>query len=290
MEPRKYTKYTPRLRRWIINQCQMGITPIAQIARNRRVSRRSIYVLLKRFKKGGFDALEPKKRGRRKDIVNPEFERLVLAEWQNQPRGVHKIWIDLNQKGFSVSERKIQEVLRFNNIKMNRRSRPSQIKFTKYEWPEPNMLWHVDWTDCPFTKKKLIAFIDDYSRFIVHAEYFEHATTENTILAFANAISKHGKPQAVLSDQGTQFTPARAEKGPFTLWCESNEIKHILGRIHHPQTNGKIERWFGTYKLEYQPQRWTLDQYVYVYNYKRRHQGIGYIMPYQRYMCANNSV
>ena len=34
---------------------------------------------------------------------------------------------------------------------MNKRKRPSQIKFVKYEWPKPNMLWHTDWTVCPFT-------------------------------------------------------------------------------------------------------------------------------------------
>jgi putative transposase len=290
MQPRKYVKYTSRLRRWIVNQCLLGITPISQIARNREVPRRTIYVFLERYKQGGLEALEPKKRGRQKDLVNSSFEQQVIARWHDQPRGVHKLWLDFAMEGYSVSERKIQEVLRCNSLKMNKRSRPTQIKFTKYEWPEPNMLWHVDWTDCPFTGKKLIAFIDDYSRFLVHAEYFEHATTENTLLAFFNAVAKYGNPQAVLSDQGTQFTPARGEKGPFTLWCESQGIKHILGRIHHPQTNGKIERWFGTYKIEYQPQRWTLDEYVHVYNYKRRHQGIGYIMPYQRYTCANNSV
>lgn len=285
MEPRKYVKYTPRLRRWIINQCKAGITPIAQIARNRRIPRRSIYVLLDKYKSGGFDSLEPKPRGRKKDEINLLFEQKVVSSWQEMPRGVHKLWIDFQLEGFNVSERKIQSILKKNNLKLNRRKRPSQIKFVKYEWPEPNMLWHVDWTDCPFTRKKLIAFLDDYSRFVVHAEYFEHATTENTILAFANAIARCGKPLAVLSDQGTQFTPAKTVIGPFTQWCIDREIKHILGRIHHPQTNGKIERWFGTYKLEFQPQRWTLDAYVHVYNFKRRHQGIGYIMPYQRYVC-----
>ena len=168
---------------------------------------------------------------------------------------------------------------------MNRRKRPTQIKFVKYEYPKPNMLWHTDWTSCPFTGKQMIAFIDDHSRFIVHAEYFEHATTENTILAFSNAISKYGVPEAILTDNGTQFTPTRTEKGPFTMWCESHGIKHILGRVHHPQTNGKIERWFGTYKLEFDERFNCLDDFVKFYNEVRMHQGIHYKRPIERYFA-----
>jgi len=173
---------------------------------------------------------------------------------------------------------------------MNRRKRPSQIKFVKYEWSKPNMLWHTDWTTCPFTGKQLIAFIDDHSRFIVHAEYFENATTENTMLAFSNAIQKYGKPEAILSDNGTQFTPARSESGPFTRWCEERGIKHILGRVHHPQTNGKIERWFGTYKIEYDERFNCLDEFVKFYNEVRIHQGINYQKPLDRYKSAINAV
>ena len=173
---------------------------------------------------------------------------------------------------------------------MNKRKRPSQIKFVKYEWPKPNMLWHTDWTTCPFTGKQLIAFIDDHSRFIVHAEFFENATTENTIAAFENAIRRYGKPENVLTDNGTQFTPARGVKGPFTEWCEKNGIKHILGRVHHPQTNGKIERWFGTYKIEYDERFNCLEDFVKFYNDVRIHQGISYATPLDRYKNAINSV
>ena len=187
----------------------------------------------------------------------------------------------LKKQDIILSQRKIQRIYNQNGLKMNRRKRPSQIKFVKYEWPKPNMLWHTDWTTCPFTGKLLIAFIDDHSRYLVHVEYFSNATTENTLLAFANAIAKHGKPQNILIDNGSQFTPARGEKGPFTKWCEKRDIKHILGRVHHPQTNGKIERWFGTYKQEYDERFDNLNEFLYFYNEMRIHQGINYDTPFK---------
>jgi putative transposase len=288
MQPRKYKKLSPKSRIWVIKQWQLGIIPVADVARIRKIPRRSIYMLIDRFKKYGLNGLEPRKSGRKKDELNAHFSDYVLSQWATLQRGCHKMWLDLKKQGFFVSERKIQEVYKEYKLKMNKRTRPSQIKFVKYEWPKPNSLWHTDWTECPFTGKYMIAFIDDHSRFIVHAEYFSNATTENTLLAFMNAITKYGKPENILTDNGVQFHL----NGPFEEFCKKNGINHILGRVHHPQTNGKIERWFGTYKLEFQPQRWTLDEFVKIYNEVRLHQGIGYKTPYERYIekCAINMV
>lgn len=281
-----YTKWTPKLRRYIINQWKLGITPISGIARNRRVPRRTVYYLIERYKRYGFDGLEPKPKGRKKEPLNPTFVNQVAEEWQRHKCGCHKMWLRLKNRGFSVSERNIQEIFNQNGFRTNKRDRPSQIKFVKYERQKPHELWHTDWSVCPFTKQNIIAFIDDCTRLLIHAEYFAHATTENTILAFKNAISKYGKPESILTDNGVQFTPARAEKGPFTLFCEEQGIKHILGRVHHPQTNGKIERWFGTYKQEYDERFSCLNGFIDYYNKERIHQGIGYLTPLEKYESA----
>jgi len=277
-----YVKWTPKLRRYIIRQVEAGITPISEIARNRRVSRRTIYYLRKKFKKGGFGLLEPKQRGRKKEALNERFIALVVEEFTHFKCGSHKMWLRLKTKGFSVSERRIQAIYKQRGFKLNKRKRPSQIKFVKYEYPHPHDLWHTDWTIDPVTGLNLIAFIDDCTRYLIHAEIFAHATTENTVLALQIAIAKHGKPKAILTDNGVQFTPARAEKGPFTEFCENKGIKHILGRIHHPQTNGKIERWFGTYKQEYDERFRCLDDFLVFYNEDRLHQGIGYLTPKEK--------
>jgi putative transposase len=286
-----YKIWTPKLRRHIINQWRLGITPISDIARCRKVPRRTVYYLIEKYKKGGYEALEPEPKGRKKIELNPVFIELIKAEYHKYKFGSYKMWLRMKSKGFSVSQRKIQEIYNKEGFRINTRSRPSQIKYIRYEYASPHDLWHTDWTTCPFTKKQMIAFIDDCTRVLIHAEYFAHATTENSILAFANAIERWGKPKAVLTDNGTQFTPARADKGPFTQWCEKSQIKHILGRIHHPQTNGKIERWFGTYKQEYDERFTNIDQFLKFYNEERPHMSIGYLTPMEKLRkCANNSV
>lgn len=284
--------YSKLFKERILKHIDKGITPIEHIAIIRRVPRQTIYRWLRLRKRFGSGALANRRPGAKKSRINVTDEKLILAIWNSRNKGVHKMHLEFKKFGRNLSERQIQKVYRIHNLRMNKRKRPSQIKFVKYEWPNPNDLWHTDWTTCPYTGKQLIAFIDDHSRFIVHAEFFDSPTAENTILAFENAIKKYGKPKNILTDNGTQFTSARKDAGlsSFTKFCNSIGVKHILGRVHHPQTNGKIERWFGTYKSSEHRDDDSLDSFIKYYNQERFHQGIGYLVPLQRYKCNINAV
>lgn len=280
--------YSKEFKMRCVNHFGLGFSSISEVAQIKRIPKQTLARWIRLYRIFGEAGLENRTPGAKEMHINPKFEQLILLKWKERKRSSHKLWIDMRKEGYTVSERQIQKIYRKHGLKMNKRSRPSQIKFVKYEWPMPNMLWHMDWTVCPFTGFQLFAIIDDYSRFIVHAEYFTNATTENTLLALARAIKQHGKPDAILTDNGTQFTPARGEKGPFNEFCERNDIHHILGRIHHPQTNGKVERWFGTYKQEFKVGEDTLNSFVKYYNERRLHQGINYITPLERYKCNIN--
>lgn len=278
--------YSKEFKLKCIKHAKMNLHSVAVAAELKKVPTKTLYRWINLFDNYGESILENKLPGIRPVKINSKFEELVLQIWDIHKIGSHKMWIQLKQKGYQVSERQIQKVYNKNKRKMNRRKRPDQIKFVKYEWPRPNMLWHTDWTVCPFTGFQLIAFIDDHSRYIVHAEYFTNASTENTVLAFARAIKQHGKPECILTDNGVQFHI----HGDFEEFCKNNGIRHILGRVHHPQTNGKIERWFGTYKTEFNEQRDTLISFVNYYNKERPHQGIHYQVPLQRYKIDIKSV
>jgi len=75
-----YVNWTPKLRRYIINQWKLGITPVTEIARNRKVPRRTIYYLIERYKRYDYDGLEPKPKGRKKEPLNPKFIQLIEDE------------------------------------------------------------------------------------------------------------------------------------------------------------------------------------------------------------------
>ena len=86
---------------------------------------------------------------------------------------------------------------------------------------------------------------------------------------------EYGKIKQVITDHGPQFTANKFDsKGnaysQFEEFCKDNKIKHILCRVKHPQSNGKIERWFGLYK---QKGKFflTLKEFVYWYNHVKPH-------------------
>ncbi len=52
----------------------------------------------------------------------------------------------------------------------------------------------------------LTAVIDVYSRYVVAWDVFNNLDAENSLSVLKNAIARHGKPEIINSDQGSQFT------------------------------------------------------------------------------------
>ncbi len=79
--------------------------------------------------------------------------------------------------------------------------------------------------------------MDDASRFITCYGVFDSATTENTIKVLKKGFAEYGIPMRFLPIVELSLLLRRAER-------ELNTSLRILARIN-PQTNGKIERFFG---------------------------------------------
>ena len=98
----------------------------------------------------------------------------------------------------------------------------------------------------------LIAYLDDASRFVTGWRVFPEATSEHSVEVLKDAIGRYGKPASILTDRGTQFYAVEADdrlRGltAFEKYLIENEIRHVLGRVSHPQTNGKVElEWYNT--------------------------------------------
>jgi len=148
-------------------------------------------------------------------------------------------------------------------------------------------LWHTDWFF--YNGKWIIAYLDDASRLIVGYGVFDNATTENAMKVLKEAIDNYGKSESILTDRGTQFYASAGEKkakgvSKFEKFLEENGIKHIVARVN-PQTNGKIERFYGT--LEDKARYFeTLDEFVERYNCKRPHMSLNLELetPYQAFL------
>ncbi len=270
---------------------------IPKISKKFNVSRRTVYNVINRYKFEGAFGLQDRKPGRLKQPLNPNFYANVVELRSNNGWGACRIETYFKKKGFLVSHNKINEVLQFEGLtrgKMGKREKP---KYVRYEADKPNDQWHIDWSIDPVSGKKLLAIIDDRSRFIVYAGLFDEATAENSAFGLEQAIITYGAPKELVSDNGSHFKHSPDQKiavKPLRLVEEKYGVKHIFIRPYYPQSNGKIERWFGSYKgeLPLMGRKDVYDCLTYVkfYNFERIHQSLNYDTPAQIYLgCEANT-
>jgi len=123
--------------------------------------------------------------------------------------------------------------------------------YKKFQRELPNDLWQIDiagpQTIGPLKQVYLIALLDDCSRYIIAAQYFRTQQGTNVIKVIRDAVITHGRPNQILSDNGTQFRNMLGKLGTrYSKLLEMMDITPIFAERNHPQTKGKLERWFET--------------------------------------------
>jgi len=282
-------KLTEKKRKWIISQFRTGRSATS-IARIQKISRRMIYKLSAKYKKEGKEAYKAKKAGRPKIKLNPAFVKKVVQIRKETDYGSEKIHFVLKQKGFSVSQHITQRILNEQDLTNPCPKRRGQRKYIRYQWSISNYMWHTDWSQ--YKAKWYCVFIDDRSRKIMSAGKFGNATEQNTIFLLYQAILVNEvTPLIILSDKGTQFYNSKknkkGEKTPSLFEQELDElgIDFWTSRRNHPQTNGKMEKWFDTMKKRFKkhPDE-NLQDFVKWYNEERIHHALDYKTPEEVYL------
>jgi putative transposase len=278
----------------IVRQSQYKQYTKTFLAEKYNVSRQTIHKIVNKFNKDSVYGLEDHKPGKLREPMNPVFYANIVSYRKKTGKGALSIEKHFNKKGFRVSHNKINQVLKYENLH-RRKGKMAKAKYVKYEADNINDQWHIDWSIDPFSKKKLLAIIDDKSRFIVFAGLFTEATAENSAIGLQKAINTYGSPKEIVSDNGSHFKKPHSKHivvSPLREVEEKYAIKHIFIRPYYPQSNGKIERWFGSYKMEFpimeHPDVKDCLTWVYYYNFERLHQSLDYETPAHVYLGVNS--
>jgi transposase InsO family protein len=147
----------------------------------------------------------------------------------------------------------------------------------RFERPYSNSLWQSDFKMTE-TDEWMVSYLDDHSRYVPGSEIHHNPTSEHAIHLLEDCIHEHGKPDQILTDQGTQYHPARGDLSAFTEFCNGNGIEHIMASKRRPSTIGKIEAFHKAYGLE----AWMFkmhQEFIHYWNYQHPHQGIDYQYP-----------
>jgi putative transposase len=279
---------TQKKRKWIIQQFRAGRSATS-IARIQNISRRYVYKLATKYKKEGIVVYDSKKSGRPKININPAFIKKVIEIRQNDDYGSEKIHFVMKKKGFGVSQHIIQRILDENKLTDPCPKRRGQRKYVRYQWPISNYMWHCDWSQ--YKGYWYCVFIDDRSRKIMAAGKFKHANTKNALFVLYQAILNNRVcPVIILSDKGSQFYANKYTKtgkkgtSEFEKELEKLGIDFWTSRRNHPQTNGKMEKWFDTMKKRFKKHpNESLQDFVKWYNEGRIHHALSYDTPEKIY-------
>jgi len=274
---------TFKKRVWIVKEALKG-RKRAEIALSQQVSERTVRKLVQKYKELGWGGLVDHKTGRPEVVLNANMEIIIFDLRQRFGYGACRIEALLKRKGFSISHRQIEKLLIRNDLVAPNPKKQKSRKWVRYELPNPNDLWHTDWSHDPFTDKALAAYIDDRTRMIVSYGLHNSATAEHSIGLLKAGLAAFGKPKAVMTDHGSTYYAnhpnAVQDNTQFRKTLNVLGIKHCLARVNRPQTNGKIERWFGTYKTEFLTGSFkNLKDYITHYNTQRPHMSLTYKTP-----------
>ena len=305
-------RYTAEERRWALEAWERSGLGAAMFCRQWGVSLPTLHEWKRLRDRCGAAALDhPSSTGRprgAKPIAAPVAAEIVATRRHFPDFGLKKIRDYLARfSGLRVSTGGVRAVLARAGVERTietprrgrRRARPAVRQF---ERAKPGELWQSDFTSYVLGRSgrpaHLIVFMDDCSRYVVSWHLDASATSavaQNTLRA---GIEKYGKPLEVLTDQGPQYHAWRG-KSAFRRLLEREGIKPVLSRSHHPQTLGKCERlwetigrelWDRTHPADLDEARERLTHFFRHYNHFRPHQGIGGLVPADRFFSAESAV
>lgn len=227
----------------------------------------------------------------------PETEKLILECREENPawggRTIRKV---LENAGYEP----LPCVKTCNNIlKRNGCIDPAESLKHKpcrrFERESCNELWQTDFKGdfalLDGSRCYPLTLLDDHSRFSIRIE--AKPDTLGVKDHFRQAFRLYGMPDSVLSDNGPQFAGFRGGYASFERFLMDYGILPIHGRVFHPQTQGKIERFHRTMNQELLKNHSFLDladadrqfqNWRRKYNEIRPHEALGQKVPAQVYV------
>ena len=143
-------------------------------------------------------------------------------------------------------------------------------KWIRYERKHSLTAVHIDWHYYKGTW--IFGVEDDASRKLLALLECKHETTDESIKGMMLAL-EHGKIKQCICDHGSQFISNLGGDSRFAAFLEKNGIKQILCRIKHPQSNGKIEKWFGCYDRHREAFN-SIEEFLHWYNDIKPHRSL----------------
>ena len=281
--------------RYIVDAVVLEHRSPIQLARDHGISKRWVFELLRRFKEGGYPALEP--RSRRPHSCSHQVpadvqaqvlrlrEELLVAGHDAGPATIAYHLVGKVSQQPSVAS--VWRILKRHGLITPQPHKRPRSSFIRFVAKLPNETWQIDatpWQLADGRSVEILNFEDDHSRLFLASRAFPTLRAGDVVATFHAAAREFDLPASLLSDNAAVFT-GRSRRGKVMLELELARLgvqqKH--SSTYHPQTCGKVERLHQTLKrfLAKQPapasladlQR-QLDAFRDYYNHHRPHRSL----------------
>jgi transposase InsO family protein len=223
------------------------------------------------YRAHGWEGLKPKpRRSRNPTAITPEILELAMNLRRERPeRSVEQIIFCLEEGGHVDSGVVAASTLSryFKKAGLTRTdllaNPTTSDTFRRFEAEDVNFIWQFDFQHTlylpdpsdPSRRKKamLFAILDDFSRYIVHCEFYWDEKLPRMEDSLKKAILKHGVPERFYCDNGAAFSSAHLVR-----ICGKLGIHLSHSRPYRPQGRGKIERLFRFVDTSFKPEAYQL--------------------------------
>lgn len=281
-----------------------GKEPMATLCREFGISRPTGYRWRRRFTESG-SARAFIERSRRpqhspRQTATAKEERVVALR-RKYAWGAKKLEVLLREEGTALTAITINRILQRRGMVRSKDSHPPALQ--RFERSAPNELWQMDgkgeYRGAEATCYPL-SILDDHSRYAVGLYGLRAFTAEQVYPCLVRSFERYGLPEAMLMDHGSIWWGAKNGYG--LTWISVRLIEQgiglLYGRVHHPQTQGKVERFHRTLDeaLRYRGKpkgleewREALEEFRRIYNEERPHEALQMQRPAERYRISTRS-
>jgi transposase InsO family protein len=278
--------------RAVVLEVVSGHLNVTAAARAYGLSRQHVHRLLKRYREGGLEAVEPRSRRPASNphaVADEVITAIVRLREQLTADGLDAgpltLQWHLTQHGLPVpSTSTIRRILHHHGLITPQPRKRPKSSYIRFQAAQPNECWQSDFTHWKLadgTDIEILSWLDDHSRFLLAATAYRRVSGPDVVASFLHTAATHGLPASTLTDNGSVYT-SRFTHGhnAFELLLHTLGITQKNGHPGHPQTQGKIERFHQTLKrwLTPRPRPATLadaqallDSFVHIYNTERPH-------------------
>jgi transposase InsO family protein len=278
---------------------------VAEFCRREQISRQTFYKFRRRFRDEGIVGLQERSR---RPLTSPgqtsvEVEDLVVRTRKQmledgQDHGAQSIVWALRREGVQVpSPSTVWQILtRRGAITPQPQKRPKSA-IRRFVFARPNECWQSDWTAWTLAGDAPVAIagsLDDHSRYLVGLRAGSGDADGDLVWSVILAgVQECGIPSMSLSDNGIVYTGRFHEhEAAFEINLRALGVRTINSAPYHPQTCGKIERFWQTLKkwLRARDRAATLvelndqlEQFRIFYNHQRPHRALRGATPAQAF-------